>query len=82
MRSTFRIPKARELFDALKAKKNLRDAEQAIGVSLSDDAPVPSEESSMQSPARQPVDSLPSGDEILAAYIDRITGRTSTGEVR
>lgn len=82
VRSTFRIPKARELFDALKAKKNLRDAEQAIGVSLSDDAPVPSEESSMQSPARQPVDFLPSGDEILAAYIDRITGRTSTGEVR
>ena len=38
VRSTFRIPKARSLFEALDAKKKLRDAEQEKGVTLADDA--------------------------------------------
>nr|DAI75396.1 MAG TPA: Portal protein [Caudoviricetes sp.] len=34
VRSSFRIPKARSLFEALKAKKSLSDAEEEMGVSL------------------------------------------------
>lgn len=39
VRSTYRIPAARSLYEALKAKKSLSDAEQEIGVTLSDDEP-------------------------------------------
>lgn len=35
VRSTFRIPKARELVEALRARKQLHDAEQQFGVTLS-----------------------------------------------
>lgn len=38
VRSTFRIPAARSLFEALKAKKKLKEAEEESGVTLSEDA--------------------------------------------
>lgn len=37
LRSTFRIPAPRSLYDALKARKKLKDAEETIGVTLSDE---------------------------------------------
>ena len=37
VRSSFRIPKARSLFEALKDKKVLTDAEEKLGVSLNPD---------------------------------------------
>lgn len=39
IRSTFRIPPPRTLFEALKSKKALKEAEAQEGVTLSDDAP-------------------------------------------
>lgn len=36
VRSTFRIPAPRDLFDALRAKKKLREAEEEMGVTLTD----------------------------------------------
>lgn len=41
VRSTFRIPAPRDLYDALKAKKKLKEAEAEIGVSLSPDGETP-----------------------------------------
>lgn len=38
IRSTFRIPAPRSLYEALKAKKSLKKAEDDLGVSLTDDA--------------------------------------------
>ncbi len=41
VRSSFRIPKARSLFEALKDKKVLTDAEEKLGVSLTPDNEKP-----------------------------------------
>ena len=41
VRSTYRIPAARSLYEALKAKKSLSDAEQEIGVTITGDDPDP-----------------------------------------
>ena len=41
MRSTFRIPAPRDLFDALKAKKKLREAEEEMGVTLTPESEQP-----------------------------------------
>ena len=41
VRSTYRIPAARSLYEALKAKKSLSDAEQEIGVTITGEDPDP-----------------------------------------
>ena len=44
VRSTFRIPAARSLYEALKAKKSLSDAEQELGVTLTPESEQPAGE--------------------------------------
>ena len=44
VRSTFRIPAARSLYEALKAKKSLSDAEQEMGVTLTPESEQPAGE--------------------------------------
>lgn len=48
VRSTFRIPAARSLYEALKAKKSLTDAEEELGVTLSGEELETSDEAKKQ----------------------------------